>query len=295
MAISICEVHTTQNHKDTTIHGNMDFPIACYEDDMQLINVPIHWHDEYEYIIAIKGTVTVIVNGINIKLNVGDSIFINSGCLHEVKRVTDADSVLRSLVILPKLVGGSSDSIIYKRIILPFTAKDAPAFVILNQQNNWQKEISDCMLMAWSSISSESFDYENETRYQIAKAMRILVEHMPELNLFHDSNTVLLNRMKQAISYIEEHYSDDISNSVLMELLNCSESHLLRSFKQVLGITPMKYLMNIRIQKAAEMLLTTDLKSSEISISCGFHDFSYFTKVFRQNMGTTPSKYRDSV
>ena len=156
-------------------------------------------------------------------------------------------------------------------------------------------ELSDCMLTAWSSVSNESFDYENETRYQIAKAMRILIDHMPELNLIRNTNTALLNRMKQAISYVEKHYSEDISNSDLMELLNCSESHLLRSFKQVLGITPMKYLTNFRIQKAAEMLLTTDLRSSDIAIACGFHDFSYFTKVFRQTIGMTPSNYRHSV
>ena len=295
MAISTCEVHTNQNQKEMKMHGNPDFPIACYEDDMQLIQVPIHWHDEYEYIIATKGTVTVIVNGINICLHVGDSIFINAGCLHGVKNVHEEDSVLRSLVILPKMIGGSSDSIIFKKIILPLTTKDAPAFVILNQQNSWQKDIANRMLSAWSTISEEAFDYENEARYQIAKAMHILVEHMPELNACHDSNTILLNRMKQAISYMEKHYSEDISNSVLMELLHCSESYLLRSFKQVLGDTPMKHLMNIRMQKAAELLLTTDLNSGEIAISCGFHDFSYFTKVFRQRIGVTPSKYRHSV
>lgn len=294
MAISICDVHTNQSQKDTTPYGSVDFPIACYEDDMQVISVPVHWHDEYEFIIATKGLVTLFANGEQIELNTGDSIFINSGCLHGVKSVTDEVSVLRSLVILPKLIGGSSDSIIFKRLVVPFSVKEAPSYILLNENSNWQNDISEHMLKAWSAITSESFDFENESRYQISKAMRILVEHLPEVNLSFQSNDALLERIKHSISYIKEHYSDDISNRDLMKLLDCSESVLLRSFKQVVGTSPMQFLLNFRIQKAAEMLLTTDFKSKDIANYCGFHDFSYFTKIFKRNMGITPSRYRDS-
>ena len=293
MAISICNVHTNNNQKETTIHGSVNFPVACYEDNMQLMNVPIHWHDEYEYIIATKGIVTVLVNDEQIHLHVGDSIFINSECLHGVKSVTDEDSILRSLVILPKLIGGSADNIIFQRIIVPFGSTDAPSYILMNHNTKWQKDIANAMLAAWDSITTESYDFENEARYQISKAMRILVDHLSETE-HRKSNDILLNRIKISIAYIEEHFAEDIGNRDLLELLNCSESVLLRSFHQVVGISPMQFLMNHRIQKAAEMLLTTDLKSCDIAVSCGFHDFSYFTKIFKRSMGMTPIEYRNS-
>ena len=293
MAISICNVHTNNSQKETTFHGSVNFPVACYEDDMQLMNVPIHWHDEYEYIIATKGIVTVLVNDEQIHLHVGDSIFINSECLHGVKSVTDEDSILRSLVILPKLIGGSADNIIFQRIIVPFSSTDAPSYILMNHNTKWQKDIANAMLSAWDSITTESYDFENEARYQISKAMRILVDHLSETE-HRKSNDILLNRIKISIAYIEEHFAEDISNRDLLELLNCSESVLLRSFHQVVGISPMQFLMNHRIQKAAEMLLTTDLKSCDIAVSCGFHDFSYFTKIFKRSMGMTPIEYRNS-
>ena len=293
MAISICNVHTNNSQKETTVHGSVNFPVACYEDDMQFMNVPIHWHDEYEYIIATKGIVTVLVNEEQIHLQVGDSIFINSQCLHGVKSVTDEDSILRSLVILPKLIGGSADNIIFQRIIVPFGSTDAPSYILMNHNTKWQKDIANAMLAAWNSITTESYDFENEARYQISKAMRILVDHLSETE-HRKSNDILLNRIKISIAYIEEHFADDISNRDLLELLNCSESVLLRSFHLIVGISPMQFLMNHRIQKAAEMLLTTDLKSCDIAVSCGFHDFSYFTKIFKRNMGMTPIEYRNS-
>ena len=293
MAISICDVHINNNQKDTTVYGSINFPVACYEDDMQLMSVPLHWHNEYEYIIATKGIVTVLVNAEQIELNIGDAIFINSECLHGVKSVTDEDSILRSLVILPKLIGGSADSIIFQRIIVPLGVSDAPSYILLNKDTKWQKDIADSMLAAWDSITNESYDFENEARYQISKAMRILVDHLSETN-HRKSNDILLNRIKLSISYIENHFDDDISNQDLLQLLNCSESVLLRSFKQAVGMSPMQFLMNHRIQKAAEMLLTTELKSCDIAVSCGFHDFSYFTKIFKRNIGMTPIEYRNS-
>ena len=293
MAISICDVHINNNQKDTPLYGNVNFPVACYEDNMQLMNVPLHWHDEYEYIYATKGIVTVYVNTEQIKLNVGDSIFINSECLHGVKSVTDEDSILRSLVILPKLIGGSADSIISQRIIVPLRLSSSPSYILLNNNSKWQKDIAKAMLTAWDSITNESYDFENEARYQISKAMRIMVDHLSETN-YRKSNDILLNRIKLSISYIETHFNEDINNQDLMQLLDCSESVLLRSFKQVAGISPMQFLLNHRIQKAAEMLLTTELKSCDIAVSCGFHDFSYFTKIFKRTMGMTPIEYRNS-
>ena len=293
MAISVCDVHTNNNQKDTTIYGSVHFPVACYEDNMQIMSVPLHWHDEYEYIFATKGIVTVYVNTKPIELNVGDSIFINSECLHGVKSVTDEDSILRSLVILPKLIGGSTDSIISQRIIVPLGLNTAPSYILLNNDSKWQKDIAKAMLTAWNSLTNESYDFENEARYQISKAMRILVDHLSETNCCK-TNDILLNRIKLSISYIETHFNEDRSNRDLMQLLGCSESVLLRSFKQVAGISPMQFLLNHRIQKAAEMLLTTELKSCDIAVSCGFHDFSYFTKIFKRTVGMTPIEYRNS-
>lgn len=295
MAISICDVHTNQSKKDTTPFGSAEFPIACYEDDMQLTSVPVHWHDGYEFIVSMSGIVTVYVNGDHIDLNPGEAIFINSGCLHGVKSVIDEISILHSLVILPKFMGGSAESIIYKRIVFPFSEKDAPAYIILNKNTDWQKNMIELMLSAWTAITNETFDYENDARYYSSKAMRLLTEHLSEISYPSGTNKPLLDRMRLAITHIETNYADDISNNDLIELLNCSESVLLRSFKQVVGTSPMQFLMNYRIQKAAELLISTDLKSCDIAYLCGFHDISYFTKIFKRTMGVTPSMYKDTI
>ena len=48
MAVSYCDVHLNSHQKETNQHGDIFFPIACYEDDMAQVDVPIHWHGELE-------------------------------------------------------------------------------------------------------------------------------------------------------------------------------------------------------------------------------------------------------
>ena len=295
MALSRCDVSTNEDRKEKVFHGSPAFPVACYEDDMSRDSVPVHWHDEYEYIAAVKGDVTVLADASQIKLCRGDAIFINSGCLHGVLSVKGSRSVLHSLVVHPKFIGGSTDGIIFQRLVTAFAAKTAPAFVILNEKSQWEKDVLKCMLKAWKVISEEVYDFENEARYNISKAVRIIADHLTDNKPDLKVSDSVLSRVKIALAYIDENYADDINNSDLMRVCGCSESVLLRNFRKAVGLSPMQYLIDFRIQKAAKMLAATDGKSAEIAKLCGFNDFSYFTKMFKKKMGATPIEYRNNV
>lgn len=71
-----------------------------------------------------------------------------------------------------------------------------------------------------------------------------------------------------------------------------SESECLRCFHKTIGMPPIQYMKQFRVQKAAELLLSTEKKIGDIGAECGFLDTSYFTKVFREMKGCTPGMYR---
>ena len=292
MAISVCNVHTNPSEKDTTPYGSAAFPVAFFEDDMQKMAVPIHWHDEFEYILAVRGTVSVVLDGEEILLKEGEAVFINSGCLHCVRPSEGKESVLRSVVMLPKFAGGSPESCFWQQLILPFSGEDAPSFVLLGGGEAWQNTIADEMMAAWAAVQSESYDYENEARYHISKALRILADRPERADNAHDFRSPALKRVKTALAYMEEHYREELGNGDLMRLCCCSESVLLRSFHQIVETSPMQYLQSVRLRKASELLLTTEMRCGEVAASCGFHDFSYFTKIFKRSTGSTPMDYR---
>jgi len=92
--------------------------------------------------------------------------------------------------------------------------------------------------------------------------------------------------------YLFENFAQIITLSSLSERFNISKFHLLRIFRQHLGLTPNEYLQNIRITKAKELLRTTNMPVSLIANSVGIDSPSYFIAAFKKQEGITPHKYR---
>ncbi len=105
-------------------------------------------------------------------------------------------------------------------------------------------------------------------------------------------------KLPEAVSgicdYLSEHYSQAISLDILSKQVSLSKFHLLRVFRQHLGMTPFEYLQNIRITKAKELLRTTDLSVGMIANAVGIDSASYFIAAFKKLEGITPHKYRSA-
>ncbi len=86
----------------------------------------------------------------------------------------------------------------------------------------------------------------------------------------------------------------DMQLDTIARLMGTSRSTLARRIKLVTGCAPSAYILQLRLDHACHLLTSTDLSIGEISLSCGFEDMSYFSRVFRQNFDITPSQYRAS-
>jgi AraC-like DNA-binding protein len=98
----------------------------------------------------------------------------------------------------------------------------------------------------------------------------------------------------EVLSFIERHYAESITVDRLSGIAAMSESSLMRAFRKVTGKSPIDYVVQLRIAKAAELLRNSDLSVTEISFRCGFNDSNYFSRQFRRVMGRSPREYRRS-
>lgn len=99
-------------------------------------------------------------------------------------------------------------------------------------------------------------------------------------------------KLSRAIAYIEKNFCEDISVSELAAECGYSERQLSRLFKLTFSATPNLYITNLRMQKAQQLLGSTDMSVGEVSWNCGYDDQNYFSRVFRKHVGTTPTKFR---
>ena len=100
--------------------------------------------------------------------------------------------------------------------------------------------------------------------------------------------------VKKAAQYISLNYSRDISIERIAEELHVSRSYLTSRFSAEMGLTPARYLANIRLSQSKELLSTTASPIAEVAAACGFQDSYYFSRFFKVNTGMTPSQYRKS-
>ncbi|MEK6796321.1 MAG: AraC family transcriptional regulator [Spirochaetota bacterium] len=95
-----------------------------------------------------------------------------------------------------------------------------------------------------------------------------------------------------AASFLESNFSDNITLAGAAKAVGLSVRHLTRLFGECFGVSPIDYLLRVRISRAADMLRSSDASVSDIAYDCGFSDSNYFTRMFRRETGTTPVRYR---
>ncbi|HFK1529856.1 TPA: bifunctional transcriptional activator/DNA repair enzyme AdaA [Bacillus cereus] len=98
--------------------------------------------------------------------------------------------------------------------------------------------------------------------------------------------------IEQVVHYIDANYSEHLTLQTLAELCHGSPYHLQRTFKKITGLTPTEYIQKVRINKAIEYLTTSDMSITEIAITVGITNMSYFVTLFKQKIGHTPLGYR---
>lgn len=98
--------------------------------------------------------------------------------------------------------------------------------------------------------------------------------------------------LESAKGYINNNYNNDISLSDISGYVYLSTSHFARVFKKQYGISPIQYLLGVRIEKAKTLLEETNLKVGDIASSVGFSAQQRFNDIFKKHLGVSPSEYR---
>lgn len=93
--------------------------------------------------------------------------------------------------------------------------------------------------------------------------------------------------------YLDTHYTEKISLDALADQFFISKFYLTRVFKEQYGVSINTYVLNLRITKAKQMLRFTDKKLEDIGYQCGLGAPHYFSRIFKQVEGITPSEFRE--
>jgi len=296
-ALQLLDISVAPDLHELTQHGTPLFPCAAYDEDpgKYLVgNIPWHWHEEIEIILAVEGDTLVLCDEAEFLLHAGEMIFVNTNVLHKLKRgQKGVPCRINSLLFSPEFISGFPQSIIQQRYIAPLVRCSQLSEVLLSPGVPWQAEAISHFQNAFEAFSSDRYGYEILVQVNLMRLLLVLLENQQdricETALTQNKDAI---RIKQMLGFIHEHYAEPLTVSQIAAASSISESECYRCFRKVLDSSPIDYLLQYRIRAAAGMLSGSGKSISDICFATGFNSPSYFAKVFRQELLVSPRKYR---
>lgn len=299
MALSSCISLSNQTapfHIDETgTHGTTEFPVAIYRDDVSENFVNWHWHAEIEIGYVEVGMILLECGNRKYSLHKGDLFFINSNVLHAMRNQTPGqNSVFRSIAFDSSIISSNTESVYYKKYLHPIIHSTIFRDYIWNPDAEYFHNLNSLIRSAWEVINIESVDYEIIVRNVLSDFFAVL-SHVNKVDFIpiSSANLLLEDRVQVILNYIHTNYSRNITLDDLANAANVSKSEVLRCFKSIINISPIKYLKNFRLQNAAYMLKTSTYSIQTIYELCGFDSNSYFSKSFKEIYHCSPREYRE--
>ncbi len=250
--------------------GTPDFPIELYVIDSShpRYRMQMHWHDEPEIIRVTRGRLTLRLDGSELTLGENRSVFIGGGVLHSAE---PTDCNYECLVFAPELISNAVCMALMKKHIAKHTAE--------NSKNI--NKLFTCM-------KSREYGYELETVGRLCLAAADIVRKGEGVTTAQNQKA---NKIKSAMRLIENSYASKITLDDMAKACRLSPNYFCRYFREIVGQTPFEYLTEYRIETACEMLLGGSASVTEVCLSCGFNDLSYFIHIFKKYKGMSPRTY----
>lgn len=275
--------------KNTHIKTNQYISIKCCSGQVSLP----HSHEFLEMAYVLKGKALHKFNEREEQLiSPGDYFFIDYKTVHSYKSVGEEELCLINCLFLPELI---DKSLVYCRdfqtllrhYLLQISgeySKNHLADRIFSDQNNKILNILNRMISEYES------DNILKTELLRIKMMEVLITTAQMLPAEPSDDII-----SAITDGIHKNYNENITLGTLTPEPNYSLPYLSKLFKEKTGLTFRDYLHKVRCEEACRLLANTNEKIQNISKLVGYSDTDYFSKIFKENIKTTPGTFRKQI
>ncbi len=282
---------------ETKLHGTITFPYSVYKGRIPewIRSFPLHWHDDFELIYCTEGEMQVTLWGNAHSLHAGDLIIILPHAVHSIEQGDQKDGEYFNILFHAALFKGSENDPCYDKYVVPFLNGERTMECFFPAGTSFNRTVTPCILPLLEHRKESYTTHE----LMIKSSLFFLLHHMSLHSTAATSDNSHLqlsySRLKNALYYVQKFYDCDISIKKAAEQCGFSESHFMKLFRELTGMSFNAYLVDYRLQLAAKQLSETDNKVIDIMENCGFHNQSYFTRAFQKKYQKSPLLYRKTV
>ncbi len=290
-------INTDYHLREQMSHDTAVFPITYFQDELALLpnyEGPLHWHPEFEIATAQSGTLDFQVGQDHIKLNAGDSIFVNGNILHGIKQLSEGAPDPMPNIVFSGTIIAPETSAIYKKYIRTISACDSLPYIVFRRENGCHDKVNELISGIYHEFCEQGKCYELVIQRKLSEIFEHIFFNFDELPKPETARIQIVMgiRIQKMLSYIYEHYAETVTLEDIAGAANISRSEAGRCFRSYMNCSPVDALIQHRLQAAHRLLDETTLSLQEISSACGFNSVNYFSRRFRANYGYAPSQNR---
>ena len=255
-------------------------------DDMTNLLNKKHSHDNcYEIIQTISNGGTFIIKDALYPIRSGTIYLINAVDIH-CSAPQSYEEYTRSKIILDsEMLDMIASFMGFEHII--FDLFKSNKYAAVNLSVTEKERIDNIFASIYDLYSKNNPDNNPQILSFILQILQICY------NNHNENRNEASSCVSKAIQYINDNIAYNITLSQLSKSIYVTKNHLCKQFKTETGMTVSEYVKIRRISMAKKKLQFGETSVSEISLECGFSNFSYFSKLFKRYEGITPTQYRN--
>ena len=288
------QIITQENQKELKEHGNYAFPVHISLEKIESYEKGIflwHWHPEVELTLVLSGEIEYQVDDNTYILSAGEGVFCNSNSLHSGHMYEGKDCTYLSITFHPRFLYGYENSILQTKYVNHITSNELWSSLLLTPSVSWHKKIIDDIRTIYKLSQESPADLELQIHIQLLNIWHKVYHHFSTQPDNEQKPKQHLQRLRDILLFIEEHYNQDISLEDVAKRANICKSECCRFFKKQMGMTIFDYILYLRIQNSLPLLKEKD-SITEVAALVGFSSPSYYSQIFKRYMKCTPMEYK---
>lgn len=194
-----------------------------------------------------------------------------------------------SYVFHMNFLGGNSTDICSARYLTPLANQKFTMPYLISKSHPAYADLRKLFHQIHTLCDEAAFGYELSLKAHFLQAIFLMLQYSEQTR--EPDNSALSDKLKLVLDYIELHYAENLSVSKLAGLVYFSEYHFMRFFKKHMNMTCVEYINAFRLEKAVKLFEQGNTSILDVSLSVGFHNLSYFYKLFKRKYQMTPKAF----
>lgn len=274
-------------------HTEVAFPYNTYLCSIPLdfSSVPVHWHEEMEFIVVKKGRGLVTLDRESRLLEAGQALIVLPGQLHGIRQYQQERMEYENIIFRLEMLLPKEGDVCGPKFLEPYRDGKLLYPAWIDGSALYHEEMLECIRKMDELSEQRPRSYPLAVKGWLFQFFFLMFSRV-EPTLAEEGREKSLDKMKRILRRIEVDYGKPLSIKEMAEFSGFSESHFMKFFKNHMGVPFVSYLNDYRLTLAARALAEGQEDVLTVGMDVGFSNVSYFNRLFKKKFRMTPLEYR---